>query len=397
MESIARRLERRWNTLKTDLTWIGRDLRGQKRPPVVARRGPSRYPVATAPRPALRPRPLRVEAVVRETPDAVTLHLAEGDGTPLAFEAGQFLTFHVELDGQTLKRAYSLSSSPLDGPGATITVKRVEGGRVSNHLNDHAAPGDRLLALGPSGSFVAGAATELVMLAGGSGITPIASIAETLLRTRDDVRVHLLYGNRAEADVIFRDRLEALARSHANSSLALALEAPPAGWSGLTGRLDEAVLGPWLDRLEHDRLEPSVDRAYYVCGPEAMMDGARALLSARGVPPEAIFEERFRSPADAPASAELPAETVTVRVRAAGRDTIVPVAPGQTLLEAGLAAGVPMPFSCAMGGCAACKCKLAEGEVVMDEPNCLTDRERADGWILACSSRPRGPVRLEVV
>lgn len=393
MESMARRLERRWSTLWTDLAWIGRDLRGRKRSPVVQRKGPSRYPsVVAPPRAGLAPRPLRVEAVVRETPEAVTLRLAEADGSRLAFEAGQFLALHLEVDGRPLRRAYSLSSSPLDGPGATITVKRVEGGRASHHLHDAVAAGDVLLALGPSGSFVASGARELVMIAGGSGITPVASIAETQLRSRDDVAVHLLYGNRREADVIFRDRLEALARSHDTLSLDLALEEPPEGWTGLAGRLDESVLGPWLDRLGE-----GADRAYYLCGPAPMMDGARALLLARGVAPEAIFEERFRSPMDAPAArAALPTEPVTMRVRAGGRDTIAPVAPGQTLLEAGLAAGVAMPFSCAMGGCAACKCKLTEGEVVMDEPNCLTERERDEGFVLACSTRPLGPVRLEV-
>ncbi len=392
MESIARRLERRWTTLRTDLLWIGRDLTGAKRAPTVERRGPSRYPVVTAPRAGVTPRPLRVEAVVRETPDAVTLRLAEADGSPLAFEAGQFLTFHLEVEGQRLKRAYSLSSSPLDGPGATITVKRIDGGRASRFMTERVAAGDTLMALGPSGSFIATDARELVMIAGGSGITPIVSIAETLLRTRDDVRVHLIYGNRGEADVIFRDRLEALARTHDALSLSLALEDPPEGWTGIAGRLDQGGLAPWLDAIGE-----GADRAYWVCGPEAMMDAARAVLLARGVAPEAIHEERFRSPQDAPAQANLPTETVTARVRAAGRDTIVPVAPGQTLLEAGLAAGVPMPFSCAMGGCAACKCKVTEGEVVMDEPNCLTDREREEGWVLACSSRPRGPVRLEVL
>ncbi|MEZ4340835.1 MAG: ferredoxin--NADP reductase [Sandaracinaceae bacterium] len=390
MESIGRRLERRWNTLRNDLRWIGRDLRGAKRPATVRRTGPSRYANARPPRAAVTPRPLTVEAVIRETPDAVTLRLVEASGAPLAFEAGQFLTFHLDVDGRRLRRAYSLSSSPLDGPGATITVKRIEGGRGSAWMTTRAA-GDTLMALGPSGSFVAGDAKDLVMIAGGSGITPIASIAETLLRTRDDVSIRLIYGSRAAEDVIFRERLEALASTHDALSLELALEAPPEGWTGPVGRLDARVLGPWLDGLGE-----GADRAYYLCGPEAMMDAARALLLERGVDAEAILEERFRSPQDAPTAADLPSETVIARIRANGRDTIAPVPPGQTLLEAGLAAGVAMPFSCAMGGCAACKCKLAEGEVAMDEPSCLTDAEREDGWVLACSARPLGPVRVEV-
>lgn len=193
--------------------------------------------------------------------------------------------------------------------------------------------------------------------------------------------------------MIFRDRLEALVAGREGSTLDLALEEPPEGWTGLCGRLEPSTLGPWLDGLGEGS-----DRAYYLCGPEPMMDAARDLLLSRGVAPEAIFEERFRSPQDAASpDARLPTETVTVRVRAHGADTIVPVPPGQTLLEAGLAAGVAMPFSCAMGGCAACKCRLTEGEVAMEEPNCLSAAEREEGWVLACAARPLGPARLEVL
>ncbi len=389
MESIARRLSRRWNTLRTDLTWLGRDLRGHKRPFVVERSGPNRY-ARRATRVGLSPRPLSVTGVVHETADTITVSLCEADGSALDFEPGQFLTFHFDIDGARVRRAYSLSSSPLDGPDATITVKRIDGGLVSGWLHDHVEVGAELRALGPSGAFVAGDATELVLIAGGSGITPIASIAETLLRTRDDVRLHLIYGNRREDDIIFRERLDSLASSHASLTLEHVLEEPPDGWAGSTGRLDAGVLGRWLDALgEGD------DRAYYVCGPEPMMEGARELLRARGVDASAIFEERFRSPEDAP-RAGLPTETVTARVLAAGTNHLVPVPPGVTILEAGLTAGVEMPFSCAMGGCAACKCRLVEGEVSMDQPNCLSDEERAAGWILACASRPLGPVRVEV-
>lgn len=390
MESIGRRLTRRWNTLRTDLRWLGRDLRGHLRPYVVER-GRSRYEKQPAPPAGVTPRPLAVAEVIRETPDAVSVRLAEVDGSPLRFEAGQFLTFHLDVDGQPLRRAYSLSTSPLDGPTATVTVKRVAGGRASNWINDHLEPGATLRALGPSGSFVANEAKELVLIAGGSGITPIVSIAETALRTRDDVSVRLVYGNRSERDVIFGDRLAALACEHDALTVDHVLEAPPEGWQGRAGRLDGAVLADWLDGLgEAD------DRAYWICGPEPMMDAAREALLARGVPASAIFEERFRSPGDAPSAIDLPEETVTVRVRVDGADHLVPVPPGETLLEAGLGAGADMPFSCAMGGCAACKCKLVEGEVLMEEPNCLSDAERADGWVLACVSRPMGAAKVEV-
>ena len=243
-----------------------------------------------------------------------------------------------------------------------------------------------LRALGPSGAFtVPDDARDVTLIAGGSGITPIVSIAETLRRARPDVAVRVLYGNRGEDDIIFRERLDAL-----DAPVTHVLEAPPEGWSGLAGRLDAETIRGWLG-------DDAPERRYFVCGPEAMMDAVREALFAAGVDPRRIHEERFRSPDDAPRSdARLPTEPVTMRVRAGGRSRVAPVAPGETLLEAGLAAGASMPFSCAMGGCAACKCKVVSGEVVMAEPNCLSEAERADGWVLACSSRPLTDVAVEV-
>lgn len=401
-ELLPRFARLRWVTLKTDLTWLARDLRGEKRPVLVPQRRRSTGAEGNA-RPGITPRPLRVEAVERETDDALTFTLADPSGAPIAFEAGQFLTLHLQLPDstETLRRAYSLSSSPLDGPRATITVKRIEGGRGSSFLHDAIAPGATLRVLGPSGSFVMPECdAQLVMIAGGSGITPVSSIVHTVLRTREASRVSLLYGNRRRGDVIFARRLEALAHDHADRfELSVALEEPPEDFSGTVGRLDPALLEGWLDGLGPETLP----RRYYLCGPAAMMDGARATLLARGVPKEAIHEERFQSPDDPSAAGSrevaglpLPSTAVTVQLRVGGRDYLVPVQPGETLLEAGLGAGAPMPFSCAMGGCAACKGKLVSGEVRSEEPNCLLPAERAEGFVLTCCSRPLGPARVEI-
>jgi ferredoxin-NADP reductase len=230
------------------------------------------------------------------------------------------------------------------------------------------------------------------MIAGGSGITPVRSILSTVLATRSELSAHLVYGNRSEADVIFRDALEALAAAHPRRlTITHVLEAPPNDFDGITGRLDAAVLGAALDALPPAR----APRLYYVCGPAAMMDAARAVLIARGVDERDIAEERFQSPGD-PSTVTLPDRSVTVRLRVGARDHIVPVEPGRTLLEAGLAAGAAMPFSCAMGGCAACKGRLVAGEVALEEPNCLSPRERAEGFILTCCARPLGAVEVEV-
>ena len=331
---------------------------------------------------------------MRETPDAVSLYLREADGSPLEFVPGQFLSFDVEVDGSVLRRAYSLASAALEGHAPHVTVKRVGGGRVSGWLNDHALAGMALEVLGPSGAFTLDAsedAERLVFIAGGSGITPIASIAETALTTRPDADVVLIYGNRATEDIIFRERLATLADRHPRFRLDHVLERPASDWTGARGRLDGPTLMARLEALAH------VDDAgarYYLCGPSPMMDAARTALIAAGVDASRIREERFNRPEGrvqvGPALGPQP-----VLLRTGGRELEL-VTDGETLLEAGLAAGASMPFSCAMGGCAACKVKVHSGQVVMEEPNCLTRGERDQGYVLACVARAASPCEIEV-
>lgn len=322
---------------------------------------------------------MRVVRVVRETANAVSLHLEPLDGPPLEHVAGQFLSFDVHVDGMKLRRAYSLANLP--GERAFVTVKRVDGGRVSNALNE-LSEGVRLHVLGPSGSFTLDPqpqrARTYVLLAGGSGITPIFSILQTVLAREPRSRVILVYGNRNADETIFRDRLEEL-----RSDRLIVRHV----FDDVEGPLNQANTKRVLDELDVPN-----DAAFYLCGPTPMMDAVRTVLRGRGV--NELHEEKFISPESrAELAATLPQ---TCEVVVEGRPRKVPVKANQTLLDAGLSVGVPMPFSCAMGGCAACKVRLLEGEVVADEPNCLSDAERQEGWVLACCSRPRTPCKLEV-
>ena len=373
---------------------VTRALRGERTQPLVDRPpGQSAQP-AVRPSGLLSPRPMRIVEVVRETADAVSIHLAPEDGSELCHLPGQFLSFDVEVRGETLRRAYSLANAALPGARRHITVKRVAGGRVSNHLVDHAAAGQVLRVFGPSGDFVVrpdpSRRRKLVLLAGGSGITPIVSIAETVLAVEPFSQLVLIYGNRRIDDVIFRERLDALvARYGSRFVVDHVLEEADEGWPGARGRLDAAVTSERLDALGFE----GDDVDYYVCGPAPMREAVREALRARGV--TTIHEERFHSPEDRTEGAD-DRDVQPVTIRAHGRIVEARAEPGQTLLEAGLAAGVEMPFSCAMGGCGACRVRLREGEVRADEPNCLSDEERAEGFVLACCSRPRTPVTLEL-
>jgi ferredoxin-NADP reductase len=401
-ELLPRGLAERYGTLKRDVAMLGATLAGRPPPPLVPRPPRSSPVPVVAPVPGLHSRTLRVERVVRETADAVTLVLGDPTGAPITFLPGQFFTVLVTVNGQSLRRAYSASCAPGgEGPSrVALTVKRVPAGRVSNHLNDHAVQGMRLEVLGPSGAFTPepsdGAPRHLVLLAGGSGITPLMSIARTVLAKEPATHVSLVYGNRREADILFRDALAVLARERPGRFvLRHVLSEPPLGWEGGVGLLDRCGVEEALSALPIRTGEPAT---YFLCGPEPMMREARAALLARGVPAEDLREERFTQPHLRPSVRDAPGGSGPwpVGVRLQGTERALTAPAGVTVLEAGLLAGLPMPYSCAMGGCGACKVTLRAGEVRMEEPNCLTAEERARGQVLACVARPVTPVTVEV-
>ncbi len=399
LDLLPKGLAERLRMAGRDLGMIrSRLILGKTPPPLIDRKASPEGEVVSLPGKApTMARPLKVVGVVRETADAVSIYLTEADGSPIEFRPGQFLSVDVTVDGERLRRAYSLASPCLPGAPVHVTVKRIEGGRVSNHLNDTVQEGDELEALGPSGSFTVEPRSvnerQLVMVAGGSGITPIMSILETILRVEQGSRVTLIYGNRGWNDVIFRDRLEAL-REEFGERLTVdhVLEDPPEWWTGERGMLESSVLE---SRLRALGVEDDATKRYFICGPSPMMEAAERTLRARGVDPSRISEERFTRPEDRTGSAGSD-KVEQVVVSKGGHDQGIRVEPGQTILEAALAAGIDMPFSCAMGGCGACRVRREEGEIEMEEPNCLSRAERERGYVLTCVGRPRSTARIFV-
>lgn len=394
---VAQVLPRRWSdratAVRRDLEMLRHRLSGGPATVLVERRPRSAVaPVVPLWKRAISPRPMRVTRVVPETDDAVSIYLQELDGGPLRFTPGQFLSLDVDVDGRVLRRAYSLASATGHEPH--ITVKRIPGGCVSTQLVERCRVGDVLPVLGPSGVFgahlaeLANLPRHAVFIAGGSGITPIASILETLL-AQDGIRVTLLYGNRSEADVIFAARLEALAETH-RDRLRVDHVLQMRKGSGATGLLDAAVLAERFEALSH--LDDDHTQ-YFLCGPTPMMEAAHVALVA--VDPARIHEERFTRPQDRVTPVTSEREPVRLRIATPGGEREV-FTRNETVLEAGLSAGIAMPFSCAMGGCAACKVLVLEGEVEMEEPNCLTAAERAEGYVLACVGRPNGACHVRI-
>jgi ring-1,2-phenylacetyl-CoA epoxidase subunit PaaE len=416
-----RNVRERLFTLRRDLQMVRSDLLGERPAPFALRPRPqtthatdrarTKLAVVSPRATALAPRLVRVARINRETADAVSLELVDPTGAPFVFVPGQFLTVLLSVGDraeggeslETIRRAYSIASSACDTRSVTIATKRVEGGLASNHINDIVREGDLLAVFGPSGGFTLVPSPEarrhIVLLAGGSGITPMMSILRTVLAIEPKSRISLVYGNRSKRDIIFHDALAMLSRDHAERLVVRhVLATPHDGFVGGVGLFDRAAVARELDTLSLEGPENSV---FYICGPEPMMVEARAALLARGVSELAIHEERFTQPhlreraaRVSPSARASTTESVTVRLSGLTQD--VTVSNGATLLEAALGAGLAMPFSCAMGGCGACVVTVVSGQIEMEEPNCLTKEERARGCALTCIGRPIGPTVVEV-
>ncbi|WP_106094820.1 ferredoxin--NADP reductase [Enhygromyxa salina] len=389
--------------LRSDLRALLADLRGERSPAWSARDG-SRY-AATKPV-GLATRVLEVAQVIRETDAAVSLVLRDPSGATLPqLRPGQFFTLLVELDGETLRRAYSVSSDCSIREQFSVTIKRVAAGRVSTHLNDHVESGMRLRVLGPSGEFGCVperdrvSARKLVLIAGGSGITPMMALLRTLLPVEPSCEIALIYANRTAKDVIFASAIAQLqAQFGPRLTVHSVLEQAPGEWPAQDrgqwlGRGDAATLARVLDAIP---LAGDPAAEFLLCGPTPMMAGARELLRSREVPASRVRSEQFVAPQlHARATAQLGAAQ-SVMLVTPQRELAITAQPGQTLLEAGLAAGVDMPYSCAMGGCAACKVELVDGEVIQREPNCLDPAERERGYVLACVANPVTACRVRL-
>ncbi|MFE3598131.1 2Fe-2S iron-sulfur cluster-binding protein [Streptomyces sp. NPDC059142] len=332
-------------------------------------------------------REVRVAEVRVETPSAVTLVLEDAGGKPgrFDFRPGQFFTLVADIDGRTVRRAYSASSAP-GSRQLEVTVKQVEGGRFSTHAHRELRAGDRLAVRGPSGSFHAGPRPpeEIVLVAAGSGVTPMMSMIRARLAVRGGRdRIALLYSSRGEEEIIFAGELARLAKDHPDRlSVTHVL-------TRRDGRLGADGVHRWVTGLS-----TAPDAHYYVCGPEPLMDAVQGVLAGLGVPDERVHHERFAGAADSGPATAVP-QRMTVERDGQTLGEVV-VEPGQSLLDAGLAAGLPMPYSCTVGNCGDCMVRLRGGEVALSGPNCLTPRQEADGYVLTCVGCPLSEVVLDI-
>lgn len=343
-------------------------------------------------------------AVRDETPDVKTFVLAAPAPRRFAFQPGQFLSFGFEIGGETVHRCYTIASAPTRPDTVAITVKRVPGGPVSNWLHDTLRPGGTVRALGPMGDFscFAHPAPKYLFLSGGSGITPLMSMARTfhdLGLPRDIVFVH---SARSPRDIVFRDELAVMANASATFRVVPVCEndAPGESWPGFRGRLSQ----PLLQLVAPDLRE----REIFVCGPTPYMAAARDLLAAAGVDMRRHHEESFDFAAlsgaekgealaaeaqiDA-APAAVPVETFTVEFAKTRR--LIEVRADQTVLDAARRQGIRLPSSCTKGICGTCKSKITAGTVAMAHAGGIRQREIDAGMALLCCSKPTSDLVVE--
>jgi len=348
--------------------------------------------------------PLRVRAIEPDTPEAVivSFDVPEELRESFAFTQGQYLTLRSMIDGQDLRRSYSICAGVDDGE-LRVGVRKVRGGVFSNWINAHLRAGDTINVMAPQGRFFVplepGSARHHVGIAGGSGITPILSIMKTVLSREPLSRFTLIYGNRALQSTMFKEEIGDLKNRFMRRLVLQYVFADEHTDAPLNhGVMNRQKIGEFLDRLVPAE---KIDHAF-VCGPYQMNDEAEAALLAAGLPEERIHIERFGVALAAAATLEggaggamlheaLPgdAEQARIVIVRDGMQREISFRKGQpSILDAASAAGLEVPYSCTSGVCGTCRAKLIEGEVRMERNFALDKKEVAAGYVLTCQAHP---------
>jgi len=337
---------------------------------------------------------LTIKEVVNVAQDAVNLVFEKPES--FHYEPGQFITLIKEVNGKKIRRAYSLCTTPFEDEHPAVTVKRVEGGAMSNDLNDNAKPGDQIQIMEPMGMFTTGYdesnERHAIFFGGGSGITPLMSIIRSILLKEPNSKTTLVYGNRRKEFIIFKEMISTLEEKYPDRCKVIhILEEGAADYSGR----------PTPDMIAGICKDHGVDKntECYICGPQPMMDVVADGLRKASVDQSKVRMESFvagkTSPSEIIDKEGAPESEVTILLD--GEEYSITVKKGASVLDTALDNDLDMPYSCQSGLCTACRGKCVEGKISIDEAEGLSQEELDEGYVLTCVGKPlTDRIRVEI-
>lgn len=329
---------------------------------------------------------ISVKNIIQETEEAVTVCFKNNRFfNKIKYKPGQFITLKIPINNTVEKRAYSFSSNPFDEDELKITVKKVEGGLVSNYINNNLKIGDVIEVEKPMGSFFIepnkNEKKQYVLFAAGSGITPIYSILKSVLLKEPFSKILLIYANQYNNNIIFYNELNNLIEKYPfqlNVNYVISENTNPKLYSGFLTK--EIVKEVFLkNKLSFDL------HKYMICGPSGYMDKVKEILKEEGIERNHIQLEIFKKPNIKIDSKNLISE---VSIKINGNSYTLKIPGNKTILERAMAENIPLPYSCRSGMCSSCKANCTSGEVTMIEGHLLDDSEVLQGKILTCISYP---------
>ncbi len=331
------------------------------------------------------PMTLLLSHIEQQTHDTRTLRFLVPKERSFCFRPGQFLTFQWTVNGRRVPRSYTISSSPIHSNYVEITPKRIENGCISVFLNDQAKPGLTVEASGPYGQFYFDETIHpsIVLLAAGSGITPMISMLRYINDRKLPTSVSLLYFVRTRNDIIFATELEKLSKSIPNFNYGICLSRPDKDWMGHRGHLTQELISQGMTIPE--------GQTFFLCGPKGFMHNARQILAALGVSHDRIAQESFGENSKSPDPS--PAEALATIVFSQSQK-VCQGNSGCTLLELAEKNGVQIPYGCRQGVCGTCATRVLSGTVRMDTEAELNAKQKDAGYVLPCVSHAEGTVVL---
>lgn len=340
---------------------------------------------------------LKVKELKKETSDAVSVSFEIPSEIKHIFnyKHGQYLTLRFFVEGKDERRSYSISSCPVIDESPTVTVKSVTGGIVSNHITEKLKVGDEVDVMPPLGNFTidlnANNEKTYFLIGAGSGITPLISILRTILEIEKNSKVYLLFVNRSEDSIIFyRNLIEIKNKFFDRFHLHHILTQPSSNWEGDKGRLESDKIVNLINKfIPNEKLIAE----YFLCGPGGLMQESLKALQILNVGLNKIHKETFIIDLDEnkPKKEHIVQDNGNVdslKVILYGEEHTIKIAKDETILVAGMRAGIDPPFSCQIGACSTCRAKVISGQVRMEDDDALTEGEIQQGYVLTCTSHP---------